>query len=195
MDTASSRLKRREAIQLVIGSQFKRLHLSWCRGALVPTGLATCTSGRAPSIPHPGNMFFKEGLAYLSNKNTKPHIPSVTTAWLCCRRVWVLDWPACSQDLSPTENTRYFMKHKIQQRRARTLELLQSYIRQEWDKISLPKVQQLLPSVPRCLQTAVKRRGDEHSGKDGPVPSFFKRVAAIFKRVKYWFMIFAIDLT
>ncbi len=36
--------------------------------------------------------------------NAKPHTAAVTTAWLRSRRVLVLNWPACSPDLSPIEN-------------------------------------------------------------------------------------------
>ncbi len=37
--------------------------------------------------------------------NAKPHTAAITTAWLCSRQVQVLNWPACSPDLSPIENT------------------------------------------------------------------------------------------
>ncbi len=36
--------------------------------------------------------------------NAKPHSATIPTAWLHSRRVWVLNWPACSPDLSPIEN-------------------------------------------------------------------------------------------
>ncbi len=33
--------------------------------------------------------------------NAKPHTAAISTTWLRSRRVWVLNWPACSPDLSP----------------------------------------------------------------------------------------------
>ncbi len=36
--------------------------------------------------------------------NAKPHNAAITTAWLRSRRVRVLNWPACSPDLSLIEN-------------------------------------------------------------------------------------------
>ncbi len=65
--------------------------------------------------------------------NAKPHTAAKTTAWLCSRRVGVLNWPACNPDLSPIENIWHIIKWKIRQRRLRTLQQLETYIRQEWD--------------------------------------------------------------
>lgn len=66
-----SKGKRSGTIQLVIGSQFKSLHLWWYVGTLVPMELAGCTSGTAPSMLrfqsnicfHPGNNF--QGRLYM----------------------------------------------------------------------------------------------------------------------------------
>ncbi len=49
--------------------------------------------------------------------NAKPHTAAITTAWLHSRRVRVLNWPACSPDLSPLENIWHIIKRKIRQRR------------------------------------------------------------------------------
>ncbi len=71
--------------------------------------------------------------------NAKPHTAAITTAWLRSRSVRVLNWPACSPDLSPIENIWHIIKWKIHQRRPRTLQQLKTYIRQEWDQIPTKK--------------------------------------------------------
>ncbi len=48
--------------------------------------------------------------------NAKPYTAAITTAWLRSRRVRVLNWPACSPDLSPIENIWCIIKRKICQR-------------------------------------------------------------------------------
>ncbi len=94
----------------------------------------------------------------ISAGQCKPHTAAVTTAWLRSRRVQVLNWPACSPDLSPIENIWHIIKQKIHQRWTRTLQQLGTYIRQEWDQIPTPKLQKLITSMPRRLQTVLKRR-------------------------------------
>ncbi len=85
--------------------------------------------------------------------NAKPHTAVITTAWLRSRRARVLNWSACSPDLSPIENIWHIIKRKIRQR---THQQLETNIRQEWDQIPTSK---LITSIPRYLQTVLKRRG------------------------------------
>ncbi len=92
--------------------------------------------------------------------NVKPHTAAITTAWLRSRRVRVLSWPACSPDLSSIENFWCIIKLKIHQRRPQTLHKLETNIRHEWDQIPTAKLQKLITSIPRRLQTVLKRRGD-----------------------------------
>ncbi len=59
--------------------------------------------------------------------DTKPNTAAITKAWLHSRRVQVLNWPACSPDLSHIENIWHIIKHKMQ---PQTLQQLETYIRQ-----------------------------------------------------------------
>ena len=108
----------------------------------------------------PSKQHLFQGRPFLIQQdNAKPHSARVTTAWLRSKRVWVIDWLACSPDLSPIENVWLIMTHKIRQQTPRTAEQLKSYIKQEWEIIPSPKLQQLLSSVPKRL-LSVKRKGD-----------------------------------
>lgn len=49
------------------------------------------------------------------------------------------------------------MKQNMQQRKPRTVEQQGFCIRQNWDNIPLPDVQQPVSSVPGCLWAAVRR--------------------------------------
>ncbi len=68
--------------------------------------------------------------------NAKPHSAHITKSWLRRKRVRVLDWPACSPDLSPIENVWRILKRKMRQRRPRTVAHLKTCLQEEWDKIT-----------------------------------------------------------
>lgn len=46
--------------------------------------------------------------------------------------------------LSPTENISHIMKQKYNKGHTETVERLKSFVRQEWDKVSLSKLQQVV---------------------------------------------------
>ncbi len=119
--------------------------------------------------------------------NARPHTASITTSWLRRRRIQVLKWPACSPDLSPIENIWRIIKRKMRQRRPKTVEQLEACIRQEWDNIPIPKLEQLVSSVPRRLQTVIKEEGMPHSGKHGLVPTFLRCVDAMKFKINLFF--------
>ncbi len=111
--------------------------------------------------------------------NAKPHTAAITTAWLRSRRVRALNWPACSPDLSPIENICRIIKQKVCQRWPRTLQQLETYIRQEWDQIPTSILQKLITSMPRRLQTFWKEEEMLHHGEHAPIPTILRPVAGI----------------
>ena len=83
---------------------------------------------------------------------------------------------------SAIKKTQGIRNDKILQVRPRTVEQIESYIKQEWANNPLPKVQQLVSSVPRCLQTEML-----HSGKHGAIPPVLRHVTAINFKTSLYF--------
>ncbi len=133
-----SGLRRRETFQCVISVQFKSQHL-WCYGGAYGMGSlhvleGTMNAERYIKVLEQHMLPSRQHVFQQDNAN---HILQLLqTAWLRSRRVRVLNWPVCSPDLSPTENIWCIIKRKIHQRRPRSLQQLETYIRQEWDQIS-----------------------------------------------------------
>ncbi len=51
----------------------------------------------------PDDSLFQGSPCVFRQDNAKPHTAAITTAWLHSRRVRVLNWPACSSNLSPIQ--------------------------------------------------------------------------------------------
>src|SRR4029434_10484147 len=97
-----------------------------------------------PSRPHP----FQGRPCIFQQNNAKPHSAHISNAWLRKKSVCVLDWPACSPDLSPMENVWCILKCKMCQRRHRTLAHLKTCLQEEWDKVTPETLHHLVSSVP-----------------------------------------------
>ncbi len=91
--------------------------------------------------------------------NAKPHTAAITTAWLRSRRVRVLNWPACSPDLSPIENILRIITRKIRQTNTNSSAAGNLY-QARMGPNSNTKTPETHTSMPRRLQTVLKRRGD-----------------------------------
>ena len=121
----------------------------------------------------PSRWYYLQGTpCSFQRDNVKPHTASITTAWFHCRRVQVLDWPACCPDLSPTENIKY-NKETHDCWAARIL----------WDKNGTTFLSQTSsswsPQLPDVYRLLLKAEGRLHSGEHGPVPTFLGCVRCV----------------
>ncbi len=162
--TVSSGLKRRETFQRVISVQFKAstsdgmgVHKCIWYGQLACFGrLYECWKAykgfRATYAP-----LQRTCISAGESKTTYCSYYNSMASWL---KSPCAELAACSPDLSPIENIWCIIQLKICQRWPRTLHQLETYIKQEWDQIPTSKLQKLITSMPRRLQTVLKRRGD-----------------------------------
>ncbi len=169
MDAVCSGTKKKRIIQTVTSNKSKSQGLSWYGVVSVPLAKVTCTSvinaekyieilehNMLPSRRH----LFQGRPCIFQQDNAKPHSAHITKSWLRRKRVRVLDWPACSPDLSPIENVWRILKRKMQQRRPRTVAHLKTCLQEEWDKITPETLHHLVSSVPKRLLSVVKRNGN-----------------------------------
>ena len=98
--------------------------------------------------------------------NVKPIPASVTTAWLRNRRVRVLNWPACSPDLSPVKNIRWNMKLKIWQR-PRTIGSKNPVSDTKGTTVLSHNSSNWSPQYPDIYRLLLKEEGQLHSGTMG----------------------------
>ncbi len=92
--------------------------------------------------------------------NARPHTASITTSWLRRRRIRGTEMANLQSRSFTIENIWRTIKRKMRQRRPKTVEQLEACIRQEWDNIPIPKLEQLVSSVPRRFADCYKRRVD-----------------------------------
>ena len=104
-DIVSSGPKRKWTIRIVISAKFKSQHLWWYGGVLTPMAWVTCTSVKESNnaeryihvleqhmLPSKQRLFQGHPCLF-EQHNANPHSARVTTAWLCSKRVRVIDWP------------------------------------------------------------------------------------------------------
>ncbi len=83
------------------GRSWKRLWEGWVGSSTI---LFALLEHRVRKISKMEGRLHSIKWCVFQQDNAKPHTAAITTAWLRSRRVRVLNWPACSPDLSPIEN-------------------------------------------------------------------------------------------
>ena len=71
----------------------------------------------------------------------------------------VMDWPAQSPDMNPIENVRTLLNERIKNRNPSNVEELWTYLKQEWEKISVDECSNLINSCGRRCQAVIDSNG------------------------------------
>ena len=166
-DSACQRWKR--SIQAVTNEKCKNQPLWWYGGASVPTAWVICIYVKVPLMRRLMLEFWRDICCQDEDFSQELHVYfSRTMPGLILhelqQRGFVGTECVCLTGLPAVQICLLLkmydciMKRRIRQRRPRTVEQLKSCIHQEWAKIPLAKLQQLISSVPKWLQSVIKKK-------------------------------------
>ena len=93
--------------------------------------------------------------------NTLCHKGKVVTEWLGKKKIKVLDWPPQSPDLNPIEYVWDVLLKRVRERRNQpnSLKQLSLALKEEWHKLPVETINQLISSLPRRLSEVKSQKG------------------------------------
>lgn len=116
--------------------------------------------------------YYSEVLAYFFDGNRLPqgdwvfqhdnapaHKSHVIRQFLARRGIGTIDWPSSSPDLNPIEHVWDHIGRNVQSRRPENLLQLQEMVREEWEKLEMDFVNNLVNSMKRRIQAVIESRG------------------------------------
>ncbi len=87
------------------------------------------------------------------------HTAKGTKSWFNDHGVTVLDWPANSLDLNPTENLWGIVKRKMRDTRPNNADDLKATVKETWASIPPQQCHKLITSMPRRIEAVIKAKG------------------------------------
>ena len=102
-----------------------------------------------------------EGTALtLVQDHAKCHMSNDTKAWLHRLGIqWLDTWPPRSPNINPIENLWGYLDARVAERRPSDKIELRNIVESEWEKISLPLLQNLIDSVPNRIHMVAEANG------------------------------------
>lgn len=89
------------------------------------------------------------------------HTANIVREWFgMCELNYFESWPANSPDLNPIENVWSMMKKKLQDLDTSSVAKLKQAVVQVWGELSPTYLEKLADSVPRRLESVIKRKGN-----------------------------------
>lgn len=88
------------------------------------------------------------------------HTARMITKFLNDKNIEILKpWPGNSPDLNPIENLWAIIKRAVDKQKPSNCEQLKELITQEWNNISAETIENLLKSMPKRIETVLKKKG------------------------------------
>jgi transposase len=102
---------------------------------------------------YPNSIFQQDGASC--------HTSSYTVWWMSSHAVPILDWVAQSPDLNPIENLWNHLDRQVRKRRPlpKSKQELISAVQEEWGKITIETIHDLILSLPRRIKAVIKAKG------------------------------------
>lgn len=95
--------------------------------------------------------------------NAAIHVSKASKQWFLERDIPVMDWPARSPDLNPIENLWGILARRVYSggRQFGSVRELEAAVREEWRKIPLTMLQNLVDSMPKRIYETILKNGKQ----------------------------------
>jgi len=92
--------------------------------------------------------------------NDPKHTSRLAKSYLGKNMPEILDWPSNSPDLNPIENLWNMVKRNVEKRMPRSLDELESFLKEEWDLIPDDTLNNLIKSMKNRCREVIRKNGD-----------------------------------